>query len=35
MNYEINNLHLYNYPYLVYKKIDHWSIWGKEELLQN
>lgn len=31
MNYEIYNLHLYNYPYLVHKKIDHWSIWSKED----
>lgn len=31
MNYEIYNVHCYNYPYLVHKKIDHWSIWGKED----
>lgn len=31
MNYEIYNVHRYNYPYLVHKKIDHWSIWGKED----
>lgn len=29
MNYEIYNVHRYNYPYLVHKKIDHWSIWAK------
>lgn len=31
MNYEIYNVHCYNYPYLVHKKINHWSIWGKED----